>query len=162
MLPRDYYSSSLALIKKSNFTEGIKKIVFAPNCLFSSIILILLLSFFFSVYGEILQIHVVRHDAVLMINGYWGKMVSEGRWVNYFIFSLLKKYLHRLHIFFHQFFGLISYIKLQVGSHRIDGLCGFLQHYLYNFPPFIHFQVGHGRLCLPLRYLHLWLIFQIS
>lgn len=91
MLPRDYYSSSLALIKKSNFTEGIKKIVFAPNCLFSSIILILLLSFFFSVYGEILQIHVVRHDAVLMINGYWGKMVSEGRWVNYFIFSLLKK-----------------------------------------------------------------------
>lgn len=26
-----------------------------------------------------------------MINGYWGKLVSEGRWINYFIFSLLKK-----------------------------------------------------------------------
>lgn len=44
-----------------------------------------------SVYTEILSISMWRQNAQMYMDGYFDKLVSEGRWVNYLVFPLLKQ-----------------------------------------------------------------------
>lgn len=47
---------------------------------------------FLSLYLEVLEIKVWRHDELLMLDyGYLGKLKGEGRWVNYLLFPYLVK-----------------------------------------------------------------------
>lgn len=48
-------------------------------------------STFISIFFEMVNIHVWRHDAIPMLDDYWGKLISEGRWINYIVFPLLKR-----------------------------------------------------------------------
>ncbi len=46
---------------------------------------------FVSVYAELMSITMWRQNAQMYETDYFGKLVSEGRWVNYFVFPLLRQ-----------------------------------------------------------------------
>lgn len=75
------------------------------------VIIALLLAIFVSLYIQVLDIHVWRHDALVMFSDYTGKLRSEGRWLNYFLFPFLKRTPPQVAIFLClACWGLFSYI----------------------------------------------------
>ena len=46
--------------------------------------------FFISLYFQVVHINVWRHDSIVMLPDYLGKLREEGRWINYFLFPILK------------------------------------------------------------------------
>ncbi len=51
----------------------------------------ILLSIFACLYAQVLDIHVWRHDALVMFSDYTGKLRAEGRWLNHVLFPFLKR-----------------------------------------------------------------------
>ena len=51
----------------------------------------ILLSIFVCLYAQVLDIHVWRHDALVMFSDYTGKLRAEGRWLNHILFPFLKR-----------------------------------------------------------------------
>lgn len=80
-------TKSIATLAK----EPIKRL-FCERCLVADgIILVVLLCLFGALYLQVLDIHVWRHDALVMFSDYMGKLRAEGRWLNYIFFPFLKR-----------------------------------------------------------------------
>lgn len=54
-------------------------------------VIALLLAIFVSLYFQVLDIRVWRHDALVMFSDYTGKLRAEGRWLNHILFPFLKR-----------------------------------------------------------------------
>lgn len=77
---------SKILLRKVRF-----EILSNRNELFFCIFSIAFIAFLFiALYVEVLNINVWRHDELIFLNSYYGKLISEGRWINYILFPYLK------------------------------------------------------------------------
>lgn len=77
-----------------NLKNKINKWIDRTNLIYVFLFFLILveLSSFISLYFEVLDIKVWRHDELVMLdNGYLPKLKGEGRWINYLLFPYLKK-----------------------------------------------------------------------
>ena len=63
----------------------------ARSLIIDSVTIIILLAIFVSLYLQVLDIHVWRHDELLMFSDYTGKLRGEGRWLNHILFPFLRR-----------------------------------------------------------------------